>query len=292
LVTIYPSNKGLDLINKTVITKNKRLQYFDFQTYPTENKLIVGGRIYDKSRTQYRSLSLPIPELYSLQLFKTNLENQKIKIFGTIDYKHFTETDMVLNQIEFLFEHNSLPLSTVIYEINKNSNNFMANQVFLTIGDQIDNTLQSENIIKQWLIDNNVNVLNLKMFDGSGLSSYNLCTANILTSVLKIMHESNDYQNYFKSLPISGVDGTLECQFGYNGLRKKIFAKTGTINGVRSLSGYTYTKDKELVAFSIILNKDNSKLHLSNTIMEKILKQILNFKRDTNLYANNKSLKS
>ncbi len=284
-ISVVPVSEGIEIENNVSITANRRNQYFEFITDSIENKITVNGRIFQKSRTQYRSLSVTRPDIYALQVFKAKLIENGLKIYGDIDYKNLDDETFFMNQYEYLFSHHSLPAIEVINEINKNSNNFMANQIFLTLGDQLQSTWQAEQIIRQWLNDYKVNAQNLKMFDGSGLSPYNLCSAEILTAILQIMYNREDFKDFFNSLAITGVDGTLEYQFKYSLLRSEVYAKTGTISGVRSLSGYTFTKDREPIAFSIILNKADNKMSFSSSLIERILTEIVLFSRNQELFV-------
>ena len=69
------------------------------------------------------------------------------------------------------------------------------------------------------------------------------------------MHEEASYSEEFKAaLSVGGVDGTLKTRFDSGRFRMQIRGKTGTMTGVSSISGYLVTKDKELLAFSIVGN--------------------------------------
>lgn len=286
-INIFPYTDGVEVVNKVTTTNVRRQQGFDFQIDSVHNRVIVSGRIYEKSRTQYRSLSSPRPELYSLTVFKQKLNEQNVKIKGDILYQSLSKTDLFVNNYAFLFKINSLPLTEIANEINKNSNNFMANQLFLTIGDRIQHVWQSENLIRQWLAENNIMISNFKMYDGSGLSVYNLASADLMVQSLKLMYNKPYFEDFFKSMAVSGVDGTLQHQFNSSELRRKVFAKTGTISGVRALSGYLITNDDELLAFSLMFNKANSKMNRANTVIEQILNELVRYERNNSFFVEN-----
>jgi D-alanyl-D-alanine carboxypeptidase/D-alanyl-D-alanine-endopeptidase (penicillin-binding protein 4) len=90
------------------------------------------------------------------------------------------------------------------------------------------------------------------MVDGSGLSRQNRVTARLISELLAAMGEHRYAKVYRESLPIGGVDGTLKKRLG--AVKGRVWAKTGTIGGVRSLSGYAETVDGRAVAFSILCN--------------------------------------
>ncbi|MGH7900501.1 MAG: D-alanyl-D-alanine carboxypeptidase, partial [Thermodesulfobacteriota bacterium] len=59
---------------------------------------------------------------------------------------------------------------------------------------------------------------------------------------------------FLTSLTIAGVDGTLKHRFSSSDVKGRVFAKTGYLNNVRSLSGYVFTKSGDVLVFSILAN--------------------------------------
>jgi D-alanyl-D-alanine carboxypeptidase/D-alanyl-D-alanine-endopeptidase (penicillin-binding protein 4) len=59
----------------------------------------------------------------------------------------------------------------------------------------------------------------------------------------------------------------------------RVRAKTGFLEYVRSLSGYAYTADDEIVAFSIIVNNFNVPVKLAENIQDLVCLRLANFKR-------------
>ena len=68
------------------------------------------------------------------------------------------------------------------------------------------------------------------------------------------MHGKPDWQWYYDSLPIAGVDGTLSARFRNSPLKGKLWAKTGTLNEADALSGYLTGASGKTLAFSIMVN--------------------------------------
>jgi D-alanyl-D-alanine carboxypeptidase/D-alanyl-D-alanine-endopeptidase (penicillin-binding protein 4) len=90
--------------------------------------------------------------------------------------------------------------------------------------------------------------------DGSGMSSYNRITPRAATRLLIWATQQPWGEAWRNTLPIAGVDGTLRNRFKDSGLQGKLFAKTGSLNAARALSGYLVTRSGRTLAFSAIAN--------------------------------------
>lgn len=89
--------------------------------------------------------------------------------------------------------------------------------------------------------------------DGSGVSLYNYLSARLLTMLLRHAYQTpRIYQSLYPSLPIAGVDGTLSGRMKGTTAQGNIHAKTGTVTGVSSLSGYCQHPSGHQLCFSII----------------------------------------
>ena len=117
-----------------------------------------------------------------------------------------------------------------------------------------------------------------KLEDGSGLSRGNVISPHALAKVLLYDLFSKNRDVYFNSLSVAGVDGTLEDRFrerDMRDLRRRIFGKSGFIEGVSTLCGYLKARDNQWYVFSIMMNNIP---HLSNSeiklIQEKVIRAI------------------
>jgi len=75
---------------------------------------------------------------------------------------------------------------------------------------------------------------------------------------------------FIKSLPIGGIDGTLANRFKNSPARNHVFAKTGTISGVSSLSGFINTKKNNWIIFSIFIQNFVGSSKQARDIQDKI----------------------
>ncbi len=94
-------------------------------------------------------------------------------------------------------------------------------------------------------------------YDGSGLSRQNLVTPHSVVQLLLYASAQPWGANFRSTLPVAGIDGSLSDRFRNTDGAGRVSAKTGSLGGVKSLSGYATTDRGETVAFSIITNNFN-----------------------------------
>lgn len=157
--------------------------------------------------------------------------------------------------------HESKPLSHLVTEMLKKSDNIIAGSLFKKLGESYTKqpgSWENGSIAVSQILSTqaNVNTSNMNVLDGSGLSRYNQITPAQMLQVLDFAyhHFATNYE-FISALPIAGVDGTLKHRL-YN-VAWKVRAKTGTMTGVNSLAGYAVTHDKDTLAFVIIVNGHN-----------------------------------
>jgi D-alanyl-D-alanine carboxypeptidase/D-alanyl-D-alanine-endopeptidase (penicillin-binding protein 4) len=131
--------------------------------------------------------------------------------------------------------------------INRDSNNAQADTLLRNIGGQTQ--------VQAVLAPLGIEPDDFVQADGSGLSRRNQVKPLALVTLLKGMYATDDSGLYYDSLPIAGVNGTLRHRFQGSPVQGKVHAKTGTLSGVRALSGYVDTAGAGTIAFSIVVNQ-------------------------------------
>ena len=106
--------------------------------------------------------------------------------------------------------------------------------------------------------------------DGSGVSLYNYVSPRLLLEYLKYAYyHAEIFQPFYESLPIAGVDGTLEHRMKKGRAYRNVRAKTGTVKGVCSLAGYAKASNGHQLAF-VIINQNVMKARLARAWQDKI----------------------
>ena len=109
--------------------------------------------------------------------------------------------------------------------------------------------------VQQALSGLGVDANGYRMRDGSGLSRNNLATPRTLVATLRAMHQAQGNEVFLASLPVAGISGTLKNRLRQTRAEGTVRAKTGTLKGVRALSGYIDNPEYGTLAFSIITNQ-------------------------------------
>jgi D-alanyl-D-alanine carboxypeptidase/D-alanyl-D-alanine-endopeptidase (penicillin-binding protein 4) len=148
-------------------------------------------------------------------------------------------------------------LLDIVEAILEPSQNWMTEQLVHALGRELgdEGSWQGGFEVQRTFLAEEVGVdtLDLHFRDGSGLSAYNLVTPRALVTLLDFMRRSPQGQAYRQALAEPGEEeGTLRNRL--EGLEGRVFAKTGTISHVNSLSGYLVTDGGRELIFSILTN--------------------------------------
>ena len=160
-------------------------------------------------------------------------------------------------QVDSLFSVLSVPLEEIMPAIMKPSQNQIAEVFLRTLGLEragVGTADSGRRVVERqfaaWKIPSDAFVVR----DGSGLSRSDLISPEAIVSILEVMRHSPNFQVFYESLPIAGVDGTIRTRMRDTPAQGNLRAKTGTLSMVRSLSGYVRTADGRLLEFSVLCN--------------------------------------
>jgi D-alanyl-D-alanine carboxypeptidase/D-alanyl-D-alanine-endopeptidase (penicillin-binding protein 4) len=106
--------------------------------------------------------------------------------------------------------------------------------------------------------------------DGSGLSGSDLVTPRSLVQVLRFDAQQPWGEGYITTFPIAGIDGTLENRMKNTSASGMVFAKTGSLEHVRALSGFANTLRGEHLVFSIFGNNNAQPGHDAQAVIDSI----------------------
>jgi PBP4 family serine-type D-alanyl-D-alanine carboxypeptidase len=153
--------------------------------------------------------------------------------------------------------HCSAPIGRIFTAMMKYSANLTCEQLYRVasyVRRGRGSEAASEALARSLLQAAGADVSGLRLADASGLSKNNRLTARAMARLLRHMWLRSPYAGaFFDSLPIAGVDGTLRKRMIGTAAENNLRAKTGTMRGVSSLSGYVTTHDGEPLCFAILM---------------------------------------
>jgi len=217
-----------------------------------KNKIFVNGFQFYKDEIDTSEVNIFRPEFFFITLLKEKLNNMDIKISGKLDTLSTPESAVEFSIVE-------RGLDSVIIKTNKESNNLGAEMILYALAEKFNGfPAAAENGVK--LIDSLITMIgnnpeHYRIVDGSGVSHYNLISADLIIDLLKYMYFDRKglFDLYFNSLPTAGVDGTLDGRMVTGPAYNNVHAKTGTLSGVSNISGYVRAINGDTLAFSILM---------------------------------------
>lgn len=215
-----------------------------------KNEILIMGK--DDSKNYSVKVNVLNPELYFLKVFSEVLDSNQITVLGKLETKNLSGNEILLTSLTRKY-------SDIIINLNKESDNLSAEMTLLALAEKYygkpANAKNGINIINKMIEEIGLNQKEYRMVDGSGVSHYNVVSAELLVSVLKYIYDKKPelYEILYDSFPIAGVDGTLERRMEKSLAKNNVHAKTGTLTGVSTLSGYLTNKKNHTIAFSILM---------------------------------------
>lgn len=280
-INIQPNSKTYYFINKvtTVEDGNNEIQLIRNRR---NDVITVKGNINVGSKPIIEYIAIDDPTDFTVNTFADELTKGGIILDG-----YPTDLDKETHQVDYdnittLFTNESNKLSDIIRETNKNSNNFYAEQLLKTIGLEIYDFGTIDNGVKamRGIFENmGINIDNLLITDGSGLSRLNWVTPKHIVNLLSYMYKSEHFKAFYNSLPIAGRDGTLADRMKNSAAENNVRGKTGYLNGVTALSGYLNTVDDEPIVFTMIVNNSLVPSSLAQYLQDMVCVRLVNFSR-------------
>jgi len=213
----------------------------------------VGGSL-SAGNVVSKHFSIIKPELAVAGSLANRLKSGGVEVTGKIGLKKMPDNARTLGE-------SRRALTEMINLVNKNSDNFLAEQTFKMVGaysgGQENTGAMAVKTMKEELTELGVNTDGLCVNDGSGLCRRNLISAKTEVDLLVKASQSEFAQQFDNSLSIAGVDGTLRRRMLGTKAQNNLHGKTGTLRNVSALAGYVMSKDGEKLCFSIIWNGGN-----------------------------------
>ena len=244
-------------------------------------------------------LAIGDPAEFAANLFRHLLEVRGIAVYGKNRSRHtelaslstFTSTVVASSRGGdehslttpvgplVLGEYQSSPLSQDIDVINKVSQNLHAEILLRLLGREkgTGGTVQAGlEVLRGFLNNANISGEDYVFYDGSGLSRQNLVTPHAVVELLRYAVTQPWGAEFRDSLPVAGKDGSLAERFKDLDPEARVYGKTGSLGGVKTLSGYAVTAKGEQIAFSILANNFSLPGKRVNEVIDSIIEAAVN----------------
>jgi D-alanyl-D-alanine carboxypeptidase/D-alanyl-D-alanine-endopeptidase (penicillin-binding protein 4) len=264
------------LILNEVLTDSSNAADIHIARTPGSNEVVLWGtlgqntpppdehRVTDMPGVLWREdLAMDDPALFAAEALCDALRDRGIVVRGEArsEYRALSEVQTSASALDgtLLAVHASAPLREAIQVIDKVSQNLHAEILFreVAVVTRGMGTIQAAREERQAFLGEigiTPDSTGVALDDGSGLARQDLTTPESTVALLRYMWQRPDRETWLQSLPIGGVDGTLEHRFqGISGA-DHIHAKTGSLSHVHTLSGYIETEPQKWLAFSVMVN--------------------------------------
>lgn len=268
LLSCEPESTFYSLSNQTK-TKSPNAGKFSVSRNWLEHKndIVVKGNVESKRTGEVNIYS---SQDFFMHVFIERLQEKGIAVEQPYAYAEFVEDSTATHMAR-----NTRPVQEVINQIMKESDNLSAEALLCKLAVQYTGRKKVSaedglDAIKEQITIVGHNPADFRIADGCGLSNYNYVSPALLVDFLKYAYSRTSvFQRLYKSLPVSGIDGTLEYRMSNGKAYRQVYAKTGSFTGICTLAGYLKTSKGHDIAFAI-MNQNAMSLAKARVFQNKI----------------------
>ena len=260
----------------------------DFHTVaePGPKKFLIRGSVPLGHATMDLPAAMPDPADYTAHVLKQMLQARGIRITGEARAQHAppppenppSEIQPVppassATQSLVLAEHDSPPLIEIVRVLNKVSENLHAEILLRTVAKEktgVGSLAGGLKIEQEFLTSVGVPLGDVLVDDGSGLSRENLVTPRAVVTLLEYARQQPWGDAFVTTLPVAGVDGTLDNRMKGTAAEGRVRAKTGSVERTQAVSGYADTIRGEHLIFSMFDNHNGGPSREASKVLDLI----------------------
>jgi D-alanyl-D-alanine carboxypeptidase/D-alanyl-D-alanine-endopeptidase (penicillin-binding protein 4) len=265
---LNPATPDFFVENKVVTSAAEVKSDLTLTREPGANLVVVKGTLPAKSAPRKLILSIEEPAQHAAALLKHLLEERGIRVAGVARARH--DSGDTAGDPTVLAEHVSVPLGDAVKLINKISQNLHTEMLLRTVARQNGMWAKPDDLVKvaaDFYAAAGIAPDDVIQTDASGLSRHDLVTPRAVVNLLSFAQKQSWFGFYYASLPVAGTDGTLEDRMKNTIAAGRIHAKTGSVEHVRTLSGFAETPGGRRLIFSILSNNQGGKNHEAGDAM-------------------------
>jgi serine-type D-Ala-D-Ala carboxypeptidase/endopeptidase (penicillin-binding protein 4) len=261
-VLVAPSTPDF-MVQNDVVTSAAEVKSDLTLTREPNSKIVVIRGSMPAHSTRKLVLAIHDPAEHAAAMLTRLLAERGVKVVGISRSVHVAEPVGAAPRA-VLAEHVSVPLGDSVKLVNKISQNLHTEMLLRAAARSTTVWNTPEDLMKfpaDFYAVAGIAPGDVIQTDGSGLSRHDLVTPRAIVALLKYAQGQAWFTPYFASLPVSGVDGTLETLMKNTISAGRIHAKTGSVEHVRTRSGFADTVGGRRLIFSFLSNNQGGKNH-------------------------------
>ena len=271
-IKVTPNIGDLQIVNQAQTVEAGKSNTITIErTYQTNQIVISGNLPIDKTKREWVTVKDPTSHtltMFQAVLAEEGIEYTKDKVFEAATPK----------SAQLIATKQSITLEQLLIPYMKLSNNGIADILVKTMGkvkNHHGSTKAGLQIIREYGNSINLNMEDWQFEDGSGMSHKNNVSSLAVSELLYNVQAEDWFNTYFTSLPVAAntdrmVGGTLRNRLKDPLTAGKVYAKTGSLTGVNTLSGYLEASSGQSYIFSVLVQNKSG----ASTAIDEIVKEI------------------
>ncbi len=279
-IAVSPAGSGLTIDNQVVTTADGTTSSITLERVPGTHVLTVRGTVAAGGAPVRETAAVPNPTLFYLNAVREALARQGVVVKGEAVDIDDLDAPPERSQTILLIEDRSTSLLEIIDVTNKWSRNLYAETLLRSLSPAGQPATSAAGLVvlretlRSWGISGDYFLAR----DGSGLSRYDFLTPDASIGVLTYVWLDPELDEGFRSsLPVMGVSGSLAERLRGTPAQARVWAKTGSMSQVRSLSGYVVTAEGEPLVFSFMVTGFRVPVREIDTAMDLALLRLVAF---------------
>ncbi len=259
---------GYYTIENRVVTVAGKEEDIEADRMPNSRVLRLTGTVGSEAAPMTLRYGIDDPAHYAAWRLGELLRARGVRVDGNIDVRHrpLTPADDPENrkgasatlpaEPAMLTELPAPSLAENMVRINKESQNLHTELMLRRVARHAGSgsIADGQAVMHKVMTQAGLPATGYHFADGSGMSSYNRISPRAAVGLLSWIARQPWGMAWRATLPIAGRDGTLQNRFKGTILEGKLFAKTGSLNASRALSGYLTTRSGKTLIFSALAN--------------------------------------
>ena len=252
-VELMPDSDHLHLANRVTTARRRTRLWLETDGIGRRTRVLTRGMISEHHPGGRYYARIAYPTWYTGHSFKKALRKVGLRTRRTV------RRGKVPERAELIYTLRSPALGELVRKVNKRSQNFMAEQLFKTMGAELlgppGTWYKGQQVMNSFLEEEvGIPASSYVLHNGSGLNDVNRVSASYVVTLLTYMWKRFDVRpDFLASLAVAGADGTVSGRFAHPTVARTMRLKTGGLHNVRALAGYIHSRGNKVYGFAIIL---------------------------------------